>query len=290
VTPTGHVLGGGDFGPVLSQGDFQRLSRFVRDTLGIAISEAKKGLMEARLRKRLLRLGIGSFHEYCAFLFSPEGMRCELDPLIDELTTNKTDFFRQTDHFALLSEQVLPQMLANGVGKDVPLSVWSAACATGEEPYSLAMTLNEFAVRHPGWRYRIVASDISIAALERTKSATYHAETVKSISPGLLHKYFLRSRDRSLNLYRVIPELRKSLEIRRVNLMDREYGFGIRFHIIFCCNVIIYFDRLTQEQILTKISGQLAPGGLLFTGHSESIAGMDVPLTLQAPAIYRKVS
>jgi chemotaxis protein methyltransferase CheR len=168
------------------------------------------------------------------------------------------------------------------------LLVWCAGCSTGEEAYTLAMVLSEYAQTHLGFRFRILATDLCTRVLEKANLAVYKSDDVAPVPADLRRKYFVRSRDRGTDLVRVVPELRDLVEFRRLNFMESEYALGAQADVIFCRNVIIYFDRTTQEQVLRKIAQNLIPGGHLFLGHSETLHGLDVMLTPVAPALYRK--
>ena len=276
---------------VLSHMDFLRLSRFIHGECGIKMTESKKVMLEARFQKRLRALGMKTFGDYCDYLFSPEGMECELHHMIDAVTTNKTDFFREPSHFESLSRTILPEIIAKrGNGTGSKITIWSAGCSTGEEPYTLAMVMNEFADRYPecGFNWSILATDISTKVLEKARQAIFDTERVMPIPDPLKRKYLLRSKDRSRGLFRVVPELRKMVCFRRLNFMEDDFGLREMIDVIFCRNVIIYFDRATQTRLLNKFCRQLVPGGHLFLGHSETLHGMDVPLVQVIPTIYRK--
>ncbi|HEY6872315.1 MAG TPA: protein-glutamate O-methyltransferase [Geobacteraceae bacterium] len=273
----------------LSGGDFTRLSRFIHDACGIKMPPAKKVMLEARLQKRLRSLGMRSFAEYCAYLFSGEGERREVARMIDLVTTNKTDFFREPDHFAYLLREVLPAWVRRRErGRAGKFRVWSAGCATGEEPYTLAMVLHEFAATVAGFDFHILASDISTRALETARLAVYPEERAAPVPPHLKSKYFLRSRDRCASLVRVVPGLREKVCFRRLNLMADDFGLREEMDIIFCRNVIIYFDRPTQQRLLQRFCRHLTAGGHVFLGHSETLEGLDVRLKGVYPTIYRK--
>jgi chemotaxis protein methyltransferase CheR len=169
-----------------------------------------------------------------------------------------------------------------------PLLVWSAGCSTGEEPYTLAMVLNEYAQAHSGFRFRILATDISTTVLAKAEMGIYTRDAVAPVAPELRKKYLMRSRDPSAERVRIVPELRQLIEFQRLNFMDADYGIRERANAIFCRNVIIYFDRPTQERILGKLSHYLVPGGYLFVGHSETLHDMNLPLRAVAPALYRR--
>ncbi len=286
---TGEISDGGIFSVRMSDKDFARLSEFIRNSCGIRLPPAKKTMLEGRLRKRLRALCIESFERYCEFLFSPGGSQSEFIHMIDVVTTNKTDFFRESDHFDYLSERVLPELvLSHGIGVRKKLNVWSAACSTGEEPYTLAMVLSEFAEGCPGFYFSILATDISTAVLEKARSGIYDHDRVIPIPMMLRKKYLLRSKEKVKGLVRVVSALRNSVRFERLNFLDEEYGIDEPMAIVFCRNVLIYFDRSTQEKLVKRLSQQLISGGYLFVGHSESLHGMDLPLVQTATSTYRK--
>jgi len=275
----------------LSDRDFTRLSRLIYEQSGIKMPSAKKQMVEARLGKRLKGLGIDSFSAYCDYLFSSEGLAQELIGMIDLITTNKTDFFREAAHFDYLLQSVLPEWVNEQRGlSGRKLRVWSAGCSTGEEPYTLAMTLNEYAESLPGFDYRIMATDLSTRVLEKAKQGVYDDEKVAPVPKLMQKKYLLRSKDRSRGLVRIVPELREKVRFRRLNFMDNEFGIHEPFDIIFCRNVVIYFDRPTQERLLNKFHAHLTKDGFIFMGHSETLNGLDVPLVMVHPTVYRNIN
>jgi chemotaxis protein methyltransferase CheR len=215
-------------------------------------------------------------------------MQDESIHMIDAVTTNKTDFFREPEHFAYLTGQVLPELIRlYGVGIRKTLKVWSAGCSTGEEAYTLAIVLSEFAARCPGFSFSVLGTDISTKVLEIARTGVYQEQSAEPIPLELRRKYLLRSKERAL--VKVTPEIRRLVEFRRVNLMDEEYRIP-EAQVIFCRNVIIYFTRETQILLLRRLCRRLAPGGYIFMGHSETLHGMDVPLVQAAPTVYRKLS
>jgi chemotaxis protein methyltransferase CheR len=234
-------------------------------------------------------LNLTSFSEYCDYLFGHQGQKEEIVHFLDVVTTNKTDFFREPDHFEYLTQKALPELVARN-GRERQVVVWSAGCSTGEEPYTLAIVMNEFGLTHPGFQFRILATDISTTVLKKATLGIYSEEVVRPVAPDLRRKYFMRSRDRNSNLLRVVPELRQLIEFRRLNFKDADYEMTERVDMIFCRNVIIYFDRATQEQILQKLTHFLLPNGYCFVGHSETLHGMDLPLLPVAPALYRRAN
>ncbi|PLX84986.1 MAG: chemotaxis protein CheR [Desulfuromonas sp.] len=274
----------------LATKDFQRLSTFIYDNVGIKMPPAKRTMLEGRLAKRLRSLGLKSYGEYCDFLFSDQGQQSELIHMIDVVTTNKTDFFREPSHFDFLSRTALPDLVASlGIGGPRKLRLWSAGCSTGEEPYTLSMVLSEFRERQPelGLDFRIVATDISTRVLEVARRAVYHHDRIEPVPAPLRKKYLLRSRDRQNPLVRVHQDLRTPIRFGRLNFMDPDFGFRERMDVIFCRNVIIYFDKATQERLLQKFCRYLNRGGYVFLGHSESLHGFDVPLEQVAPTVFR---
>jgi chemotaxis protein methyltransferase CheR len=274
----------------MSPKEFDRLSEFIVEHCGIKMPPAKKIMLESRLQKRLRSLGMVSFREYCEFLFeSPEG-NGELVHMIDAVTTNKTDFFREPVHFQFLTETALPEFLAeSAVGNRKKFIVWSAGCSSGEEPYTLAIVLNEYASQHPDFQHSILATDISTRVLEKARAGIYDQHLVEGVPYSLKQKYFLRSKDREKKLVRVVPELRSCVSFQRVNLMDEHLIIPEKVDVIFCRNVIIYFERATQCELLSRLCRSLKTGGYLFLGHSETVHGFDLPLARIASTIYRKL-
>lgn len=275
----------------MSQRDFQRVSEFVQGELGIMMPPTKKIMLQSRLQKRLRVLKMKSFSEYCDYVFSPSGVESELVHMIDLVTTNKTDFFREPAHFDYLAKTAVPELIntqASGVRKQ--LMIWSAGCSTGEEPYTLAMVMQEYAKKQPvrGFDYVILATDISTKVLKIAQNGIYNEDRIAPVSMELRKKYFLRSKDRSKRVVRVSRELRDVLRFRRLNFMDEDYGFREQVDIIFCRNVIIYFDRQTQEKLFNQFYRRMVPGGYLFTGHSETLNNLDVPFVRVGTAVYRK--
>lgn len=275
----------------MTDGDFQRLSEFIHNELGIKMPDAKRAMLESRLHKRLRSLGFASFKAYCDHLFSPEGMKDELVYMIDLVTTNKTDFFREPGQFEYLFNYALPELVkTTGAGVKRELTIWSAGCSTGEEPYTLAMVLSEFGGRYPGFgfRYLIIATDISTRVLELARRGVYSEEKIIPVEAELRKKYILRSKDGGRGLVRVMPDLRSRVRFRRLNLMDDDFGFREPLDVIFCRNVIIYFDKETQARLLSRFCDCLDAGSYLFVGHSETLSEFDLPIEKVAPSIYRK--
>ncbi len=269
----------------LTDRDFDRIAGFVYTHCGIKMSRVKKVMMESRLAKRLRNLELHSFSDYIDLVFDPERGQSELVRMIDLLTTNKTDFFREPHHFDFLANRVLPEWQGP---HNRPMRLWSAGCSTGEEAYTMAMVMADYCRRHPGMQYSILATDLSTDVLGRATQAIYDEDRADPIPPTWRKQYLLRSRDPRQKKIRIAPELRRRVVFRRLNLMDAHYGFNERQDVIFCRNVMIYFDRPTQETLVNHFAAHLQPGGYLFIGHSETLHGLDTPLRLIKPTIYRK--
>jgi chemotaxis protein methyltransferase CheR len=272
----------------ISAKDYARLCDLIYAEAGIHLNLEKRTMIEARVKRRLKILNIFTYSLYCDYLFGHKGLKDEISHLIDVVTTNKTDFFREPKHFEYLTAKALPDLMSRD-RSGRPLLVWSAGCSTGEEPYTLAIVLSEYALTHPGFRFRILATDISTVVLAAADRGVYTTEVVAPIPAALRLKYFMRSRDRSSDQVRVTPELRRVVEFRHLNFMDADYGITEKADAIFCRNVIIYFDRPTQERILNRLANHLIPEGYMFVGHAETLHDMNLPLTPVAPALYRRV-
>jgi len=205
------------------------------------------------------------------------------------VTTNKTDFFREPQHFDYLLNTAIPHLMhTSGAGLRRSLMLWSAACSSGEEPYTLAMVLEEFASRVSGFSYLILATDISTRMVEAARRAIYPEERIAPVPMELRRKYLLRSRDPERQEVRIVPRLRERVKFRRLNFLDDDFGFREKMDIIFCRNVLIYFDKPTQHKVVDHLCRHLAPGGYLFTGHSETLSGMDLPLDQVANTVSRR--
>ena len=267
--------------------DFKRLSSLIHKECGIKMPAEKKIMLECRMQRRLGILKIASYREYCDFLFSKEGMEQELVHMIDVVTTNKTDFFRESPHFDFLTQYALPE-LCNTPGADKELKIWSAACSSGEEVYTLATVINEYAQTTGKVKYHILGTDISTRILSTAITAVYPEDRITGIPAIVKRKYFMKSKDRIKKTVRVIPEIRAKTHFKRINLMDDNYDVQSDYDIIFCRNVLIYFDRPTQESVINKLSSKLKAGGFLFLGHSESVSHMQLPLAQVRPTILKK--
>jgi len=270
----------------LNNNQFRMLSEFIYKELGIKMPEVKKTMLESRLHKRLKETNNKNFSDYLKYLFSAEGKDKELVHMFDVITTNKTDFFREPSHFEHIKSTIIPEFTLKN--KNRILKVWSAGCATGEEPYTLAMVLNDLVEQNLLFDYSIVASDISTRALKKAIEAVYPAPRAVEIPLYYKKKYLLKSKDITNPTIRIAAMLRNKVNFQRINFMDEHYDIANNFDLILCRNVIIYFDRITQEKVINKLCTKLKPDGFFFLGHSESITNMKVNLEIIKPTIYRK--
>lgn len=270
----------------LTPGEFNKLSAEIFRICGIQLPDSKISLVEGRVRRRVKALGLASFGQYIEYLFSDAGAAKELTPLIDAVTTNKTDFFREKAHFDYLVNTVLPEL---DPFQRSNFSVWSAGCSTGEEPYTLAFILNEYFTPARATQFTIYASDISMDVLKRATEGVYPAESAEVIPLELKKKYLLKSKNSDSQLVRICPEVRRQVNFIYLNFMSGEYDVPGNLDAVFCRNVLIYFNKGVQEQVLSRICEKIRSGGYLFLGHSESVMGMSLPLERVAATIYRKV-
>ena len=268
----------------LTQQEFERLSNYIYDNYGIKMPQAKKTLLQCRLQKRLRVLQMEGFGQYIDFLFSKEGMEKELQHMTDVITTNKTDFFRESAHFEFLKSLDWHQFMG-GDPSGKMVKAWSAACSSGEEPYTLAMVLQEM----KGLQYQILGTDLSTDVLQKAATAVYAADKTAPVPLVYKQKYLLKHKDPANPVFRVVPELRKKVSFKHLNLMDHQYDVQGKFDMIFCRNVLIYFDRKTQESVIRKLCYHLREGGLLFIGHSESLNDLQLPLRQIKSTIFKKI-
>jgi chemotaxis protein methyltransferase CheR len=276
----------------LSPKAFERFCRYITHELGIKMSEGKLPLLQSRLQRRLHQLRLNSLEEYQAYLFDSAHGEEERVHFFNAITTNKTDFFREATHFDYLSQTALPQLDPGGGAANSsrawPFKLWCAGCSSGEEPYTLSMVLAEFGRRRPGFDFSLLATDISTRVLDAAKLGIYDEERIEPVPPPLRSKYLMRSKDSARAQVRIVPDLRRRISFCRLNFMDANYGVKDFFEVIFFRNVMIYFDKPTQEAVIHKLCRNLVPGGYLFVGHSESLAGLNLPVSAVGTAIYRK--
>jgi chemotaxis protein methyltransferase CheR len=266
----------------LADTDLRAICKLVYEQSGISLDEGKRELVKARLQKRLRHHGLNSFREYLA-LVDNDRSGAELVVLLDSIATNHTHFFREAAHFDYLSNVVLPEL--NRRPKGHPVSIWCAAASTGEEPYTLAMTLLEAGCT----QFSMLASDLSTKALASARSGVYRLDRLKGIPQPLLRKYFEKGLGEQAGLGRVGAELRRRIRFEKINLL--EAGPEERnFDVIFCRNVMIYFDKIIQQRVVSMLETHLAPGGHMFISHSENLNGIDHQLKTVASAVFRSVA
>ena len=263
--------------PTLGSRDFEQIRQLAHGTFGLDLKPGKEELVSARLRRLLRKGGFRSFQDYYRHVVADQSGEA-LAAMIDALATNHTAFLREPDHFTFLREEVLPS-LAN---RDA-LEVWCAACSTGEEVWTLAMILNEV---RPQRRISIAATDISNKALHAAQAAEYTPDRCQGIPAAWLSRYFVPGKG-PVKTYCVAPRIRAQASFRRINLVET-FSWGRQFPVIFCRNVMIYFDRQTQEQVVGRLAAMLEPGGYLFVGHAESLTRITHSLDYVLPAVYRK--
>ncbi len=254
----------------------------------IQLGADKQALVAGRLGKRLRQLGLDSFEAYCEFIESAKGTQ-EMGPLVDLISTNHTHFFREVQHLDFLRDHILGEWTPKLALRGEAFRFWSAACSSGEEPYTVAIVLAEHARKHGSYHWQIEASDISSRVLERAQQGIYPEERVKVPEPDLLPRYFQKGSGTNTGFYRVKDSLRRAVKFHRLNLLQASYPVAPFQHVIFCRNVMIYFDTTTQQELVTKLTAQLTLGGYFVVGHSESLLGVKHGLKTVKPGIYQKV-
>jgi len=270
----------------LSESDFERLSSFIYTHFGIHLTEKKHYLLQTRLVKRLRALQISSYAEYADYVLKSGINGDEAFEMIDVVSTNKTDFFREKAHFEYLSETLIPQWSGQ------KLKAWSAGCSSGQEAYSLCMILQQEKSKGSISDYEVHGNDISAGILEKATRAVYPFKEVTNIPYEFRKKYLLRSKQKEEPQIRIVPNLRTKAQFHRINLLDEIYPLAKDFQLIFCRNTLIYFDSPTKKKIVTHLCSHLAMGGYLVIGFSESLLDMDMKamhMSLIKPTIYQKI-
>ena len=273
--------------PELTPTQFTAISDMVRTWSGINLHVGKMALVKSRLNRRLRTLGMNSFGEYVEHI-ADDAHGVEKAIMLESLATNLTHFFREPKHFEFLRDEVLPQLLVRHKD-DRRVRIWSAGCSSGEEPYSIAMVLREAAAELAGWDVGILATDLSQKMIDVALDGAYAPQQLRETTPRRIHDHFTRSERHDPRRYRVKASLRQMVHFCRLNLVDRWPMKG-PFDAIFCRNVMIYFDKPTQQRLIERLSDILCPGGVLFLGHAESLAGVRHRFEYVAPAIYRKTA
>lgn len=271
----------------LTDNEFAKFKELIHRTSGIYLSEQKKKLVIARLSKRLRALELDSFTDYYRYIMEDPAGATEVNNLINRITTNKTDFFRERHHFDFLRDEIFPALIRaaeSGVGPR-RLRIWSAGCSTGEEPYSIAITTAEAFKSLRGWDIKILATDLDTEVLHKAAAGSYPTQSVAPVAPEYLARYFIRSG----STYTVSPTLKSMIAFRKLNFMDQSFPMKHPFDIIFCRNVIIYFDQATKASLLNKFHHHLKDHGYIFIGHSESLMNMKDRFKYIKNTIYKKV-
>lgn len=271
----------------LSDHEFRMLQQLIYRDAGIHLSEAKKALVSGRLTRRLRALGYGNFTAYYEHV---QADAAERTSMLDCISTNETSFFREPKQFAFLDDVVLPQWRALGDSGAIPkrIRAWSAACSTGEEPYSIAMTLAAHFPAEEGWSVEVVASDLSTRVLAAAREGLWSVERGNTIPDQLKKAWMLRGIGSEEGRMRAHPKLKSMIEFRRINLNDHDYGIRGTFDLIFCRNVLIYFNRESKAHVIDRLLQHLSQSGLLFLGHAESLTGSSHSLEHAGPTIYRR--
>jgi chemotaxis protein methyltransferase CheR len=273
----------------MSTRDFTLFRDFIYDQCGINLAPVKRTMLTGRLTKRMRSLSMTSFKRYFDYVTSSEGRRRELVHMIDVVTTNKTEFFRESGHFDYLQDQVLPMLSQGRPSLFSKVHVWSAGCSSGEEPYTLAMVLDAFFSKAGRGDFSVLATDISTRVLEQARKGIYPESCIERVPLGFKKAYLMRGRGSRAGFCRVVPEIRKKLDFRRLNLNEgRDFEMKRPMDVIFCRNVIIYFDQEIQSRLFDKFFNQLRPGGYLFIGHSETLHGISDRFSQVGVSVYRK--
>lgn len=270
----------------ISDTEFNKFRDLVYQRAGINLHHGKKQLVQARLSRLLRQEGLHSFHDYYDLVLNDKTGN-KLVELLDRISTNHTYFFREKDHLDFLTDTILSNIIKSKKGADArEIRLWSAGCSSGEEPYSIAIKILEDGDLPSDIRLKILATDLSTKVIETAARGVYREDKLKNITPEMKRKYFQKGRDRSEGFYRVIKPVRELITYRKFNLMD-QFPFRRKFDVIFCRNVMIYFDRETQQRMVNKFTQYIQPGGYFIVGHSESLSGIQHQLQYIVPTIYK---
>jgi chemotaxis protein methyltransferase CheR len=274
----------------ITESEYEFVRKIVYENSRINLGPSKKELVMARLSKRLRALDLASYADYINLLKSPAGCD-EMTNLIDSISTNHTYFFREPQHFDFLSQVILPQFCEQeGKAPGHTFKVWSAATSSGEEPYTISLILDDyFTTRVKGWNWNILCTDISTRVLAKAEQGIFAKDRLGPVRPDWLIRYFDKGVGESDGYFRVKESIRRNLNFTALNLLAPSYPFRETFQVIFCRNVMIYFDRETQQELIEKMYPLIEPGGYLIIGHAESLTNIKHPLKLVKPSIYRKV-
>lgn len=270
---------------VFTDSDFERLRSIVREQTGIALADSKRELVYSRLARRLRKLKLASFSDYCALVETADGE--ELQELTNAITTNLTSFFREKYHFEQLASEALPQIMKSRAATR-RLRLWSAGCSTGEEAYSLAMVLREAQERNANWDIRLLATDIDSTVVETAAAGVYGADRFAGMEPARVARWFKNAAGKEGQSV-ASEELKSLITFRQLNLLD-PWPMKGPFDVIFCRNVVIYFDKETQRQLFARLADIQEPGGWLFIGHSENLFNVTDRYKLVGRTVYRRVA
>lgn len=272
----------------LTDREFQLFRTLIFEKSGINLNEGKKELVRTRLGSRLRKGGFSTFKEYYNFVLEDRTGE-ELVSLLDAISTNLTSFFREINHFHYLRKVIIPEIVEKKKhGGAQELRAWSAGCSSGEEPYSIAFTVADVLDVHRGWDVKLLATDISTKVLARAANGVYREDQVKTVPKEMSTRFLERTLEDGERHYVVKPEIRSLIQFKRFNLMTPTFPFRRGFDFIFCRNVMIYFDKPTQQALINKFYGSLVDGGYLLIGHSESLTGVQHRFRYMQPTIYKK--
>lgn len=269
---------------------FARFSRMVQDAIGVQLPASKKSMVEGRLRRRISELGLASVDDYFRHLFENNGLTDELDTIFDAVTTNKTDFFREAEHFIHLTERLIPARLSRrqATGRSSMFKVWSAAASTGAEAYTAAMVLADRESRRGAFEWRILGTDINNKVLTEAKRAIYSDAVVQPVPAAFRKRFLMRGQGAQDGSWRVVPDLRRRVNFKRMNLIDTRYPVDRDLDVILLRNVLIYFSEADQARVIAQLASHLAHHGHLIVGHAEGMLVRHPDLRQAAPGVYRK--
>lgn len=269
---------------------FDRFSRMVQGSIGVQLPASKKVMVESRLRRRITELGLRSVDDYFRHLFDNGGLTEELDTIFDAVTTNKTDYFREAEHFIHLTERIIPARLSKrqATGRSSMFKVWSAAASTGAEAYTAAMVLADRESRRGAFEWRILGTDINRQVLSEAKRAVYSDAVIQPVPAAFRDRFLMRGQGAQKGNWRIVPDLRRRVNFQKMNLMDTHYPVDRDLDVIFLRNVLIYFSEADQARVISQLAGHLAPHGHLIVGHAEGMIVRHSNLRQVGPAVYRK--
>lgn len=269
---------------------FDRFARMVQSAIGVQLPASKKLMVESRLRRRIAELGLDDVEGYFRHIFDNGRLTDELDTIFDAVTTNKTDFFRESEHFVQLTEQIIPARLSRrqATGRSSMFKVWSAAASTGAEAYTAAMVLADRESRRGAFEWRILGTDINRTVLTEAKRAVYSDLMIKPVPLGFRDRFLMRGQGRLAGSWRVVPDLRRRVNFQKMNLMDTHYPIDRDIDVIFLRNVLIYFSEADQTRVIAQLADHLALHGHLIVGHAEGMIVRHPSLQQVGPAVYRK--